>query len=136
MPGPPPKPASQRRRRNAAPAVVRLPADQPLQAPPLPVAKASKAMREWWRMAWASPMAHAWLEADVPGLARLASLLELTRGTEQAPLTVLSEVRALEDRYGLSPMARRRLQWEIEQAGGRPAAEVREDEERWLRAID
>ncbi len=88
-------------------------------------------------MVWASPMAHAWLDADVPGLVRLAGLMERSRAGVDTPLTVLTEIRALEDRYGLSPMARRRLQWEVEQAGGSvsPAPE-KEDASRWLRAID
>jgi hypothetical protein len=33
---------------------------------------------------------------------------------------MLSEARQLEDRFGLSPMARRRLQWEVARAGAEP----------------
>jgi hypothetical protein len=78
-------------------------------------------------------MAAVWLEADVPGLVRLASLVERA-SREDAPLTVLTEIRALEDRFGLSPLARRRLEWEIEQTGGASAAPSgKGDESRWAR---
>ena len=80
-------------------------------------------------------MASVWLEADVPGLVRLAELVELGHREGATPLTAMSEIRALEDRYGLSPLARRRLQWEVEQAGG-TADEPKGDDSRWLRAVD
>lgn len=91
-------------------------------------------------------MATTWIEADVPTLRRLALLVELvSRGEVSA--THLSEIRHLEDRFGISPLARRRLEWEIE--AGRDAAAVAlaatEDESaareatkgdgRWLRAV-
>jgi hypothetical protein len=80
-------------------------------------------------------MAAVWLEADVPGLVRLAELVDLGHREGATPLTVLAEIRALEDRYGLSPLARRRLQWEIDQAGGATEKTPKEDDSRWLRAV-
>jgi len=78
-------------------------------------------------------MAGAWLAADVPGLARLASLIDrVSRGEEGSRL--LGEIRALEDRFGLSPLARRRLQWELGQADPDQAAGG-EEEARWLRVV-
>lgn len=82
-------------------------------------------------------MARVYLDADVPGLARLASFIDLaSRGETSAAL--LSEIRQLEDRFGLSPMARRRLQWELERT--RPVAvpdpAQDDDDERFLRALD
>jgi hypothetical protein len=79
-------------------------------------------------------MAALWLEADVPSLVRLASLVELADAGDMAP-QVLAEIRQLEDRFGLSPLARRRLQWELEQVAAvedRPAVD---QEGRWLRAV-
>jgi hypothetical protein len=113
MPGPPPKPASQRRRRNQAPAVVKLANRQPSKPPSLPKGFSPSA-RKWWATVWSSPMAALWLEADVPSLVRLAALVELADSGDMAP-QVLAEIRQLEDRFGLSPLARRRLQWELEQ---------------------
>jgi hypothetical protein len=132
MPGPPPKPASQRRRRNKAPAVVKLANRQPSKPPTLPKGF-SPAARKWWATVWASPMAAVWLDADVPALVRLATLVELLDQGE-ATAMVLTEIRQLEDRFGLSPMARRRLQWEVEQAADE-AKPVVNQEGRWLRAV-
>lgn len=139
MPGPPPKPAAQRRRRNAAPAVTKLPAGKPARkAPTLPgAAKLQKSTRDWWATVWASPMAAVWLDADVPALVRLAMLID-TVATGDASVMVLAEIRQLEDRFGLSPLARRRLQWELEQAGagergGASDAEAKKARERFER---
>ena len=81
-------------------------------------------------------MSLVWLEADVPGLVRLAELVDLGHREGATPLTAMSEIRALEDRYGLSPLARRRLQWEVEQAGGPKLDENgKGDDSRFLRAV-
>lgn len=146
MPGPPPKPASQRRRTNAQPGARTLPADgRRGKAPPLPKKTPawSKTTKDWWKVIWDSPMAAAWLPADVPALVRLAALVDRASSGE-AGATVLGEIRQLEDRFGLSPMARRRLQWEVEQATAprtkasdsteRPTGDPRE--RRPLRAIE
>jgi hypothetical protein len=134
--GPPPKPAATRRRRNKAPAPVKLPSETPTRkTPTLPGAiRYSKATRDWWATVWASPMATIWLAADVPALVRLATLVELVNQGE-ATAMVLAEIRQLEDRFGLSPLARRRLQWEVEQAAGAEAKPVAAQEGRWLRAV-
>jgi hypothetical protein len=94
----------------------------------------SASTRAWWKTIWASPMAAVWLEADVPALTRLARLLDLLGEGEPSAL-LLAEVRHLEDRFGLSPLARRRLQWEIAQASDEPLTPGKQDEERWLRAV-
>lgn len=67
-------------------------------------------------------MAVAWLEADLDALYRLAHMKDVvTRKPEVAALH--AQITALEDRLGLTPLARRKLQWEISQA------EEAEDEE-------
>ena len=136
MSGPPPKPAAQRRRRNRAPAPVKLPAEKNAnKAPSLPGATSySKATRAWWATIWRSPMAAVWLEADVPALVRLATLIELLEQGE-ATAMVLAEIRQLEDRFGLSPLARRRLQWEVDRATGSEPKPAATQEARWLRAV-
>ncbi len=78
-------------------------------------------------------MASVFLAADVPALARLAGLVDRV-GRGEGGFRLLAEIRALEDRYGLSPLARRRLQWEVEQAGAAVAA-ANDGDERWLRAV-
>jgi len=102
----------------------------------LPLKGVAKETRAWWKTIWSSPMSHAYLDADVPGLVRLASLVERVH-RDEASASTLAEIRQLEDRYGLSPLARRRLQWEVTQAGAKPGAEAEgRDESRWLRAVD
>jgi hypothetical protein len=114
---------------------VKLPATPKRRAPAFPFAGASASTRAWWRTIWASPMADGWLDADVPGLERLARLVELA-GRDGVPMAVLTEIRHLEDRFGLSPMARRRLQWELEQKPAEAAPVEREGgDTRWLKAV-
>lgn len=124
-----PKPKDQRRRRNVSQAQWNeLPADgRKGKAPALPTRKGGwqAATRSWWSTIWASPMATAWLDADVDGLVRLAMLKDdFARGV--APATALPAMQALEDRFGLSPKARRALQWEVArtQVEDRPLASV------------
>lgn len=116
MPGPPPKHPSDRRRRNRV-QTVELPADgSGLEAPELPGADdLLEWTRNYWTGLWASPMAVVWEPMDVPALIRLARLQDRQMRGEGTS-TELGEIRNLEDRFGLSPMARKRLQWEISRA--------------------
>jgi hypothetical protein len=67
----------------------------------------------WWEKLWESPMAAMWIEADVPQLVELAYFKDrLDRGAELSG-SAFTRKTHLEDRYGLSPKARRQLQWEI-----------------------
>ena len=72
-----------------------------------------------WTLAWESPMAKEYTEADVPGLLLLA---DLTHAYWTKPETKLAgEIRQQRMSYGLDPMARRRLGWKLTPA---PAAKV------------
>lgn len=78
-------------------------------------------------------MAEVYLDADRYTLRRLAELIELVaRGDTR--VTVLAEIRMLEDRFGLNPVSRRRLQWEVAQAAPGTSSSP-DDEERWLRVV-
>ncbi len=131
-----PKPPGQRRRRNADQAAWRsLPAaGRDGKVPALPGAsKLGKTARDWWATVWTSPMSNVYLAADIPALTRAAGLVAKAASGE-ASGTELGELRQLEDRFGLSPLARRRLQWEIERADDRPApVPVSNDREARLR---
>lgn len=118
--GPPPKPASMRQRRNkksgaktlSAPAVESesKPKAPSLQNPDK--RKFHRLTRAWWRRVWQSPMASEYLPTDVDGLARLAILVdEYYKDPNQK---ILSEIRLQEARFGLSPIDRSRLQWEVQ----------------------
>lgn len=71
----------------------------------------------WWRVIWQSPMASEYLEADTVGGLYLLAELHQVRWTcrdASALIKVASEIRQQEIRFGLSPIDRRRLQWEVE----------------------
>jgi hypothetical protein len=56
-------------------------------------------------------MVAEWVDADVPGLLTLAALVdEFWRRNDPK---VAAEIRQQQREYGLSPLSRRQLQWEI-----------------------
>jgi len=120
MPGPPPKPASQRRHRVPPPAnTLKLPrAGRKGKPPAFPSGELSDYDAKVWADLWRTPMAVAW-ELD-NNLRTVARYLRVMRAAEDAldggeiNAAALAEVRQLEDRLGLTPMARLRLRWEID----------------------
>lgn len=115
MPGPPPKPAGQRRRRNAPMAnTMLLPAGgRPGPAPKWPLDRASAREKTLWTRAWKTPQAAAWERLGWhDAVARYVRVLTFAE-QRGAPVTYLSEVRQMEDRLGLNPMAMLRLRWEV-----------------------
>lgn len=86
-------------------------------------------LRDWWKSVWRSPMASEYLDADMRGgLFQLAYLHQLFWETADLGLAgagklkeLAAEIRLQEVRFGLSPIDRRRLQWEVEK--GETAAE-------------
>lgn len=115
MPGPAPKPSGLRQRRNKATTATTLPMDPGVTAPPPPPGLGKRAT-EWWIRAWASPMAREWLSSDIPGLELVAELWDglYKSDTPSLKVKLAGEIRLQEARFGLSPMDRRRLQYEIE----------------------
>ena len=123
MPGPAPKPADQRRRRNAPLAnTVQLPAaGRPGPPPPWPLTRQVDLEATIWAELWSTPQAAAWERLGVSAarvVARYTHLLaQLEDGAAGSKPTAaamfLGEVRQLEDRLGLTPMAMLRLRWEI-----------------------
>jgi len=71
---------------------------------------------EWWRDIWASPMAPEFDGSDRHGLFMLAMVVDDFWTAESATgrKEAAAEIRLQSQRFGLSPMDRRRLQWEIE----------------------
>lgn len=124
---PTPKPAGQRRRRNVdQPQVRALPAEgRRGKPPPLPTKRPSwlKKTREQWAELWRSPMATRWLPADLPALERWALMQDAVNRGELSAMFA-SELRQLEDRFGLSQLARMRLFVEVAAPG-----EVKPEEE-------
>jgi hypothetical protein len=94
--------------------------------------------RRWWEQVWSSPIATLYLDCDISGLELIAMLVDrVNRGTASA--AILGELRQWEDRFGLNPVARRRLGWEVKPAQPADAPKPRDGADadaRWLRAVD
>lgn len=113
MGSPLPKPPEQRRRRNKGQSQwAQLSVRDAGVAPALPDGEWEPCTRDWWSKLWASPMASAYQEADFDSLVRLARLKD-DFAREPKSSAALPAMQQLEDRFGLSPKARRALQWEI-----------------------
>lgn len=115
---PPPKHPSLRARRNREVTRANLPAGKPFTPGPLPVRLEDgvpvlwhERTKAWWENVWSSPMAGEYLESDRDGLLRVAELVDAFNWHPTASLA--AEIRMQEQRFGLSPIDRRRLQWEV-----------------------
>lgn len=77
----------------------------------------------WWDTIWDSPMAAEWLDADVRSMLRIARLDHIFWTTEDAELAakVAGSIDRLSRQFGLDPMSRRTLQWEIRRVEGAKA---------------
>ncbi len=115
----PPKPAALRQRRNKSSGGARLETDeQPRRRPPdlgpHPLGTAQHwhhRTREWWRKIWASPMAAEVLRADEDGLFMLATLVD--QFWHEPSKELAAEIRLQRQAFGLSPVDRQRLRWEV-----------------------
>jgi hypothetical protein len=117
MPGPAPKPAHLRQRMNRKAGSTTLSTGVSVRVPPIP----NPDKRTWhpltrkaWRHAWTSPMASQWLQTDADAIARLAVLWDNFHKSPSAD--ALKEIRLQGALFGLSPLDRCRLQWEISPA--------------------
>jgi hypothetical protein len=135
MPGPSPKHASVKARRNKASTRATLPDvdDDDIEIPPLPKhyeyyvdphtnqrkrveTPWNEMAVEWWNDIWPSPMAQEWHSSDIHGLYRVLRLVDdywcATSLGER--LKAAGEIRLSAIPYGLSPLDRRRLEWTLE----------------------
>lgn len=112
--GPAPKPAHLRQRTNrkAGASTLEAPTNPRVSAIPNPDG------RKWhpltvkaWKHAWESPMASQWLETDADALGRLALLWD--EFYKRPSADALKEIRLQSALFGLSPLDRSRLQWEV-----------------------
>lgn len=111
MPGPPPKPDAQRRRRNAVVAMTKLPARFDGPIPSWPLGKPSKIELDTWAQLWVLPQAAAWAHSQSARV--VARYVLLLVKAEAGNVLLMPEVRMLEDRLGLTPMSMLRLRWEV-----------------------
>jgi hypothetical protein len=134
MAGPLPKNPTVRARKNRVAGSSTLPAEtgKKLKTPPLPKLGPDAdgqehvwhpLTRAWWREVWASPLVGEFIRVDLFGLYRLALLVD--RYWREATPALACEIRLQGQCYGLTPLDRRRLQWEVK-AGeeGKPKPQV------------
>lgn len=123
MPGPAPKMNPARRNKTATRAT--LTRDHQVKCPDLPERETGwhKLTESWWSDIWASPMAPEFDASDHHGLFVLADLVDAfwCEESPRARAGLAAEIRLQRQCFGLTPIDRRRLQWEI--ARGDDAAE-------------
>lgn len=110
----PPMPKRNPARRNKSTTKATLTLVHSVVMPPLPVREDGwqEETTIWWRDIWASPMAPEFDKSDRHGLLMLAVLVD---EFWRSPSTALAgEIRLQRQCFGLTPIDRRRLQWEIE----------------------
>lgn len=118
-----PKPPGLRQRRNRESTRAVLPteaATADAEVPELPAlggrSKWHAMVLRWWESVWKSPMASEYLTADKEALFMLARLHQdfWTAKDRKSRQQAAAEIRQQGVRFGLSPIDRRRLQWEVE----------------------
>lgn len=119
--GPPPKRQVTRQRRNSSAGASQLAADaRAAEVPDLPqIGRRTWHVMTvaWWRDVWTDPMSAEFARSDKHGLFMLAELVDafwkLSATNPKRP-KLATEIRMQGQRFGLSPLDRRRLQWEID----------------------
>ena len=111
-----PKDPSTRARRNVAATRAVLRRDLSVRMPALPDRVWQPLTLAWWVDVWASPMAPEFEASDVHGLFMLALLVDdfWSADAPSSRMSLAAEIRQQSQRFGLSPIDRRRLQWEVE----------------------
>lgn len=119
MPGPAPKDPSTRARRNKTTTAATLDADggDTVERPDLPDLGWHPLAVQWWEDLWSSPMSPEYLNMDRHVIMRYGQTVSdywlAESPKERAEIHVRLE--AMSKALGTDPMARRSLQWSIEQ---------------------
>lgn len=154
-----PKDPKTRQRRNKETTAAQLGASKMVEnhdLPPRELIQADGAWHpmtvKWWRDVWDSPMREEYVQADTHSLYQLAVLVDMFWKAEKLrdALVLAAEIRMSGQRFGLTPLDRRRLQWTVAtteeatakaertKAGRAPesAPVPVKDPRRFLRAVD
>lgn len=112
MPGPAPSPGRQPRPGRDLPWIDLPKSGRKGRPPAVPGhVRLRKAGRAWWAMAWKTPEASQWGDADRLTAARRAELEDMWQETGEAKL--LTEIRHLDTALGLTAKAKKELRWRI-----------------------
>ena len=135
MAGPTPKRPDMRQRRNRTTTASSLVDTNPLSegVPELPKRRNEKGqfvgwrpeVREWWDDLWQSPMASEYVQADIHALLMLADLMD--RYWREPTAALATEIRLQRQAFGLTPIDRRRLQWEVKRVEDSPTRNRRQE---------
>lgn len=140
-----PKAPELRQRRNKATTRATLEAvteeEQRRRAPSLPPEPKGREwhpeVRRWWRNLWASPMASQYLDTDIDKLRKIAVLHN--DFWYRPKITTFEAINRAEAMFGLTPMDRKRLEWQIEQVEQatkrRPTRTLPQDDPRKLFSV-
>ena len=122
--GPVPKHPSARQRRNKVATATTLRVVDKPKVPLIPKRgpgeKWTPEALKWWHRTWSSPMSSEYDESDFSGIVRRVYLEDaywtaIHLGALTQAFKFAAEIRIQDAEYGLTPMARRRLQWTIDQ---------------------
>jgi hypothetical protein len=139
MPGPAPKNPATRQRRNKQSTNAKLSLVVNHEVPPMPDAddwigqitssdgnevpdapvQWSDAVETWWESIWSSPMSNEYHDADIHQLYLACFYLQQTLNPYLKMSDRLNASKSYEatiKNFGLTPMSRRSLQWEIERS--------------------
>lgn len=110
----PPLPKRNPARQNKSATKATLSVVHDVKAPTLPAREDGWRTEtlEWWADIWASPMAPEFDDSDRHGLFLLAVLVD--EFWTSPSIALAGEIRLQRQCFGLTPIDRRRLQWEIE----------------------
>ena len=109
--GPPPKHPSQKRRPSTS-KLTQLPAEgRQGRAPKWPFAESTSTERKLWGELWRTPQAVMWERTHAHR--EVAAYVRWSLLAEMGVIKAAPEARQLADRLGLTPLALRRLEWEI-----------------------
>ncbi len=115
-----PKPPSKRQRRNH---VDVREIEIPTGLVPHPAKKTwNKMTKAHWRKIWASPIAREYIDVDVEGLYVLMDLVENYWAAQEVreKVSLESSINRQRTEFGLTPLSRRRLQWEVKRVEAAP----------------
>lgn len=131
MSGPSPKDPSLRGRRNktATRATLSKPNGEDTEKPTLPSSiEWYPEVVAWWDDLWASEPRKEWIDVDTHLLSVAARLYQMMLDPDTKPLAakaLAGEYRQILVQFGLTPMARRTLQWEVLRVEGEKNAAAR-----------
>lgn len=115
--GPAPIDPSVRKRNNKRSTRAVLSADHNVKVPALPRDMVWHPLtRRWWHELWASPMATEFVDMDINSMLRVAQLYNdfWTAETPKQRAEIQIRLERADADYGTTPLARRRLEWQIE----------------------